>query len=109
MASRPTSLIGSLCSLNPGTNVWWWMAGQAPQVSTLVCRKARCLAPLLFLLHINNLPSIVGSQLSLFIRRRLPHAPPGPLGVDQEHFPKDLAALEGWGDPPNKITLGERS
>ena len=55
------------------------------------------LGPLLFLLHINDLPSRVSSQVRIFVDDCLMNCPIESTG-DQEDFQSDLDALQQWGD-----------
>ena len=54
------------------------------------------LGPLLFLLNINDLPSIVISQMRLFAYDCLLYRRPIRSVADQEAFQCDLEALERW-------------
>ena len=53
------------------------------------------LGPLLFILHINDLPNVVTSQVRLFADDCLLYRPIRSV-VDQEGFQRDLEALEQW-------------
>ena len=55
------------------------------------------LGPLLLLLHINDLPSVVSSQVRLFADDCLMYCPIEVRG-DQEDFQSDLDALQQWGN-----------
>ena len=55
------------------------------------------LGPLLFLMHINDLPSVVTSQERLFAEDCLMYRPIRSI-ADQVALQQDLAALERWGD-----------
>ena len=55
------------------------------------------LGPLLFLLHINDLPSVVSSTVRLFADDCLMYRPIRSV-QDQQCFQDDLKALELWGD-----------
>ena len=59
--------------------------------------KGKALGPLLFLMHINDLPSIVTSQVRLFADDCLMYRPIRSI-ADQVALQQDLAALERWGD-----------
>ena len=53
--------------------------------------------PLLFLCHINDLPSVVNSQVRLFADDCLMYRPI-TSEADQVSLQRDLTALEGWGE-----------
>ena len=55
------------------------------------------LGPLLFLIHINDLPSIVHSQVRLLADNCLMYCPIYSVD-DQSVYQRDLASLERWGD-----------
>ena len=55
------------------------------------------LGPLLFLLHINDLPAVVTSQVRIFADDCLLYRPI-LSEADQEHFQNDLDSLQRWGD-----------
>ena len=70
------------CLLGSGTSRLWGTAGLSA-------------GPLLFLLHINDLPSVVTSQVRLFADDCLLYRPIGSVS-NQEAFQCDLEALEQW-------------
>ena len=55
------------------------------------------LGPLLFLMHINELPSVVTSQVRLFADDCLMYRPIRSI-ADQFELQRDLSTLERWGD-----------
>ena len=91
MASRVTSLNGSLSSSNIEISVRWLRdRGQAQYPQTGV-PQGTVLDPLLFLLHINDLPSVISSQVRLFIDDCLMYCPIESRG-DQVDFQSHLDA-----------------
>ena len=68
-------------------------SGQVPVDSEVT--QVSVLGPLLFLLHINDLPSVVTSQVGLFADDCLLYRPIRSVS-DQEVFQCNLKALEQW-------------
>ena len=68
-------------------------SGQVPLDSEVP--HGSVLGPLLFLLHINDLPSVVTSHVRLFVDDCLLYCPIRSVS-DQEAFQCDLEALEQW-------------
>ena len=69
------------------------VSGQVPVVSRVP--QGSLLVPLLFRLHINDLPSVATSQARLFADDCLLHCPIRSM-AGQEAFQCDLEALEQW-------------
>ena len=74
-----------------------WNLAEYPQASNPARVLSGVFGPLLFLLHINDLPSIATSSVCLFADDCLPYLPIC-CATDQVALQRDLTALQHWGD-----------